>query len=172
MCKPKYIDFNEVDSERIYSDKKNTFGEGVFGIQKNLFLTMNGFEGWRVAADSDFMGRLYSTNRKVYLTPQPLFYRRIHPNSLTVRPDTGYSSQLRGKYSKISKNKKNKPVNDEFVKGSYRMLDLSTNEFLNPVIAKEKNDEVIQDAEIKKRNKIFYNLYFQIHQRKLSLKRK
>lgn len=149
--KPKYIDFNEVDSERIYSDKKNTFGEGVFGIQKNLFLTMNGFEGWRVAADSDFMGRLYSTNRKVYLTPQPLFYRRIHPNSLTVRPDTGYSSQLRGKYSKISKNKKNKPVNDEFVKGSYRMLDLSTNEFLNPVIAKEKNDEVIQDAEIKKR---------------------
>jgi hypothetical protein len=67
-----------------------------------------------------------------------------------VRPDTGYSSQLRGKYSKMSKNKNNKPVNDKFVKGSYRMLDLSTNEFLNPVITEEKNDEVTQELEIKK----------------------
>ena len=149
--KPKYLNFIDKEDGRSFKKEKSQFGEGVFGIQKDLFLTMNGFEGWRVAADSDFMERLYSTNRKVYLTPQPLFYRRIHPNSLTVRLDTGYSSQLRGKYSKMSKNKKNKPVNDEFVKGSYRMLDLSTNKFLNPVITEEKNDEVIQKVEMKKR---------------------
>ena len=149
--KPKYLNFIDKEDGRSFKKEKSQFGEGVFGIQKDLFLTMNGFEGWRVAADSDFMERLYSTNRKVYLTPQPLFYRRIHPNSLTLRLDTGYSSQLRGKYSKMSKNKKNKPVNDEFVKGGYRMLDLSTNEFLNPVITEEKNDEVIQEVEMKKR---------------------
>jgi len=149
--KPKYLNFIDKEDGRSFKKEKSQFGEGVFGIQKELFLAMNGFEGWRVAADSDFMGRVYSTNRKVFLTPQLLFHRRLHSNSLTSRSDTGYSSQLRGRYFQLSKKKKDKPVNDEFVKGSYRMLDLSTNKFLDPVIEEVKNDEVIQDIENKKR---------------------
>jgi hypothetical protein len=67
---------------------------------------MNGFEGWRCAADSDLMNRLYKNKVKLTHTKQIGFYRRIHPNSLTQHPDTNMSSKLRGNYSRISKTKK------------------------------------------------------------------
>ena len=40
---------------------------------KKIFLAMNGFEGWKCAADSDFMGRLYKTGKKVLLSKDVLF---------------------------------------------------------------------------------------------------
>lgn len=86
---------------------KTNFGEGVVAIKKELVLEMNGFEPWRVAADSEFMGRLYKRNPKIYHTKNVTFYYRQHPTSLTKRPDTGMSSQLRASYAKQLKNKSN-----------------------------------------------------------------
>jgi len=107
LIKPMYLDFkgdvNEIDKTITTT---RTYGEGVFGINKNLFLKMNGFEGWKCAADSDLMTRLYKNNVKLTHTKQIGFYRRIHPNSLTQHPDTNMSSKLRGEYSRISKLKK------------------------------------------------------------------
>jgi hypothetical protein len=107
LIKPMYLDFkgdvNEIDKTITTT---RTYGEGVFGINKNLFLKMNGFEGWKCAADSDLMTRLYKNNVKLTHTKQIGFYRRIHPNSLTQHPDTNMSSKLRGEYSKLSKSKK------------------------------------------------------------------
>jgi glycosyltransferase involved in cell wall biosynthesis len=82
------------------------YGEGVFAINKQLFLSMNGFEPWRVAADSDFMGRLYNKRPRIFHIPEVSFYYRQHSSSLTKRSDTGMSSQLRAGYHKLSKNKK------------------------------------------------------------------
>ena len=98
--KPKYVEFGGKSLGGI------KFGEGVFGIKKNLFLNMNGFEPWMMAADSDFMGRLYKAKTKILHTPQVLFKRRVHPESLTNKKETGMSSPLRNYYAKISKNKK------------------------------------------------------------------
>jgi len=98
--KPKYIDFGG------QSLRGSKYGEGVFGIKKNVFLTMNGFENWRVAADSDFMGRLYKMKPKILHTKDVMFKRRVHPESLTNRKDTGMSSALRANYARISKQKK------------------------------------------------------------------
>jgi hypothetical protein len=67
---------------------------------------MNGFENWRVAADSDFMGRLYKMKPKILHTKDVMFKRRVHPESLTNRKDTGMSSALRANYARISKQKK------------------------------------------------------------------
>jgi hypothetical protein len=107
LIKPMYLDFKgDVKGINKTITTTNTYGEGVFGINKNLFLNMNGFEGWRCAADSDFMGRLYKNKVKLTHTRQIGFYRRIHPNSLTQHPDTNMSSKLRGNYSRISKTKK------------------------------------------------------------------
>jgi glycosyltransferase involved in cell wall biosynthesis len=100
--KPKYKDFGV----GITPSNKSLFGEGVFAITKELFLNMNGFEPWMMAADSDFMGRLYKTKPKILHTPQVLFKRRVHPESLTNKKETGMSSPLRAHYAKISKNKK------------------------------------------------------------------
>lgn len=85
---------------------KPMFAEGVFHIKKSLFLSMNGFEPWMCAADSDFMGRLYKKKLKIHFTDEVLFYRRIHSENLTKRGDTGLGSKLRASYWKISKNKK------------------------------------------------------------------
>jgi glycosyltransferase involved in cell wall biosynthesis len=85
---------------------KSMFAEGVFFIKKSLFLSMNGFEPWMCAADSDFMSRLYKKKLKIHFTNEILFYRRIHSENLTKREDTGLGSKLRTLYWEISKNKK------------------------------------------------------------------
>jgi glycosyltransferase involved in cell wall biosynthesis len=105
FIKPMYLDFQ--NGQKINSvTKTNKYGEGVFAIKKNLFLQMNGFEPWRCAADSDFMGRLYKNNKKFLFTTDVVFYRRVHSNSLTQNPETCSWSKLRAQYYKLSKSKK------------------------------------------------------------------
>ena len=52
------------------------------------------------------MGRLYKNNKKFSFTDDVVFYRRVHPNSLTQNPETCSWSKLRAHYYKLSKNKK------------------------------------------------------------------
>ena len=104
FIKPMYSDFYDGKNKNNLNVTK-TFGEGVFCIKKKLFLEMNGFEPWRCAAESDFMGRLYKNNKKYYLTESVLFHRRIHTNSLTQNSETSAFSKLRAHYFKLSKSK-------------------------------------------------------------------
>jgi glycosyltransferase involved in cell wall biosynthesis len=90
----KYQDFNENGIQKQISH------EGVFAIDKNLFLSMNGFEPWMVAADTEFLARLKRKNIQQYFTPELQFKRRIHSQGLTSRKDTGIGSKLRQSYSK------------------------------------------------------------------------
>jgi glycosyltransferase involved in cell wall biosynthesis len=104
--KPKLINFTYEFGRKKLEPKRRLWGEGVFGIKKSLFLSMNGFEPWMCAADSDFIGRLYKNNKKVLNTNEILMERRIHNQGLTSRRDTGFLSGLRKHYSKLSKSKK------------------------------------------------------------------
>jgi glycosyltransferase involved in cell wall biosynthesis len=102
--KPSYVEFEK------NINKKNDnvlYGEGVFSIEKNLLLSMNGFEPWKCGADSEFMNRLYKNNKTVGYTKKLSFFRRVHSNSLTQNPETGMSSQLRHHYFKLNKQKTN-----------------------------------------------------------------
>jgi glycosyltransferase involved in cell wall biosynthesis len=121
FVKPMYVDFTIKKNPNI--NKTNTYGEGVFAIKKELFLSMNGFEPWPIAADSDFMARLYKNKIKFQYTDNVVFYRRIHPNSLTQSEETGLSSKLRGKYFLISKNKTNfNPLPELFTSDFYEVF--------------------------------------------------
>jgi len=145
LVKPKYINFQETSEGRIFNFDKLAYGEGVFGILKDKFMSLNGFEGWRVAADSDFMGRLYKTNVRLNHTQEILFDRRLHPKSLTVDPETNYSSQIRTRYYLISKQKTDKDiVLEELKTGEYEEVFYDKDlEFSN---SDETNtDEVLQD---------------------------
>jgi hypothetical protein len=135
------------------------YGEGVFGIKKEIFLNMNGFEGWKVAADSDFMGRIYKFNKKINLTSDVLFHRRLHNKSLTRRKDTGYASKMRGDYFRMSKNKKGGVVLDEMKKGDYQVLDLTTNTLSQSVI-QIQNEEINLERELKeKKHKLLESIF-------------
>jgi len=104
VVKCLYKNFTTQKDLKIINPKKN-YGEGVFAIQKEIFLTLNGFEGWRVAADSDFMFRLYKNRAKIWYPKELQFLRRVHPSSLTMSENTGWSSDLRKYYANISKQK-------------------------------------------------------------------
>ena len=150
MIKPKYINFTDKNGTREFKKEGSQFGEGVFGVRKELFLNMNGFEGWEVAADSDFMGRYYKTNNSVLHTQSILFHRRLHENSLTIHPDTGLSSRIRGQYHLQSKRKTSSDVvNEHFVMANYKIVD-----FENKILfetEKQINEEYITiQNEIKK----------------------
>jgi glycosyltransferase involved in cell wall biosynthesis len=104
--KPRLRNFRIIDGKMVNEEKRKNWGEGVFAINKEIFNYYNGFEGWLVAADSDFMGRLYKNNISVELTQEILVLRRLHDKGLTSRTDTGLKSELRSKYAFISKSKK------------------------------------------------------------------
>ena len=104
--KPRLRNFRYVNGVMVNDEKRKNWGEGVFAINKNVFDYHNGFEPWLVAADSDFMGRLYKNNVSVELTQEILVLRRLHEKGLTSRTDTGLRSELRSKYALISKSKK------------------------------------------------------------------
>ena len=106
FVRPKYFNFNGKTPNSDVVSKEKLFGEGVFSIKKSLFLSMNGFEGWRTTADTDFIGRLYKNSRKSINTPTVLFYRRLHQNSLTQSKQTGHGSKIRSNYNNLIRNKK------------------------------------------------------------------
>jgi hypothetical protein len=124
------------------------YGEGVFAINKQLFLSMNGFEPWRVAADSDFMGRLYNKRPRIFHIPEVSFYYRQHSSSLTKRSDTGMSSQLRAGYHKLSKNKKGSGNPDVLHIANFTQITIDTYEIpkefdYNNIVRREKLDSVL-----------------------------
>jgi hypothetical protein len=103
MIKPKFKNFGN----RPHDGKEIAFGEGVFSIDRKIFLSMNGFEPWMCAADSDFMSRFYKRGERYILhTNEIMFKRRIHDKGLTSREETGMGSKLRGEYIRLSKEKK------------------------------------------------------------------
>lgn len=142
VIKPKYINFKDTD-KRIYEYDKPQFGEGVFAIKKSLFLYMNGFEGWKVAADSDFMGRLYKMSKRILHTNFILFHRRTHPNSLTLHPNTGFRSKLRSHYVSRSKQKgKNDIINKTLMVSEFKKVDLNDKDLSKYNIEVQKEKEV------------------------------
>lgn len=145
LIKPKYINFEDKNDQREFKSQKNMFGEGVFGIKKEIFLSINGFEGWRVAADSDLMGRLYKMNLKILHTNHILFHRRIHQNSLTIHPETNLSSKIRAKYFFISKNKpKGSLILDELKTSKYKVVDVENKEFKKSLIELKEENEITE----------------------------
>lgn len=154
FIKPMYLDFKTGENYKsIKSTKGNGYGEGVFAIKKNVFLSMNGFEPWRCAADSDFMGRLYKNKHKFSYTTEISFLRRVHGKSLTVKPETNYSSSLRSQYVKISKGKtdygplnKLNTQNFKFVKDNSEYKFDNTTTFVNYVAPTEEKPKSIIDT--------------------------
>ena len=136
--KPMYHNFSDkIDyDDPKYTKYSNLFGEGVFGIRKNIFLNLNGFEGWRCAADSDFMVRLQKNGVTFKLTNNSLFYRRIHLKGLTSSPETNYGSKLRKHYVELSKAKTDfgplKELTISEFDVIYNKLKIEKKYFLNP----------------------------------------
>jgi glycosyltransferase involved in cell wall biosynthesis len=100
------LSFQTMTNNIVNNDELN-FAAGVFAIKKDLILKMNGFEPWKVSADSEFIKRLHKHTTKIHNLDTLGFYYRQHPNSLTKRRDTGMTSKLRREYGEIKKDDNN-----------------------------------------------------------------
>jgi hypothetical protein len=142
VVRPMYVDFSNTPNYNIKQDNK--FGEGVFAIKKDLFLSMNGFEPWPVTADTDFMIRLNKNNKITTYTNSVSFYRRIHPNSLTQAPETGMNSKLRSKYAHMTYSRKDFSPLSKLVTSDFYEVPITTYQYHNtsetPIVSQSKID--------------------------------
>lgn len=73
-----------------------TTANGTFAIRKGIFCLLDGFRGFRIAADSDFKQRLIRAGVEIcYLKDRAYFIRCKHPDALTVRKETCPDSPFR-----------------------------------------------------------------------------
>ena len=135
IIKPRYYDF----IDNVNNHKKITYyGEGVFSIKKEVFMSMNGFEPWRCEADSNFSNRVYKNGLSLGFTKNNCFFRRLHSNSLTQSPETGYDSKIRKDYRILSfKNN-----------GELKLPSLVTEIFTEIKVEIIVNDKISKDIEI------------------------
>lgn len=71
---------------------------GAFGIRRDSFLSLGGFQGWPCSADTEFQRRASRILGRPALSPSALFIYRRHRGSLTRSPNTGVHSQTRRLY--------------------------------------------------------------------------
>lgn len=102
VVRPMFINFFDgEDTSKIEKTTSHMFAEGVFGIKKSVFLSMNGFEPWRCAADTDFKIRLGKNLVLAGKTKSVSFFRRKHESNLTKSKETNFFSDTRKQYRKM-----------------------------------------------------------------------
>jgi glycosyltransferase involved in cell wall biosynthesis len=99
-----YINFKDGDGPSS-GNFVPTVAEGVFCCGVDLFNKIGGFQPWLCGADSEFIKRSGKNKIRTLEIKYPLFYRRLHRNSLTNSPETGRNSKIRSRYRRyIEKN--------------------------------------------------------------------
>jgi len=94
----------DINDEKKYQ-KHETTPAGSFGIKKNIFLEMGGFEPWFCAADGEFQWRVKMNKKKVIIKKNVGLYYRRHNTNLTVDSKTNMSSPIRMYYHSLKKDK-------------------------------------------------------------------
>lgn len=102
----KYFNFKHGSNYNVNRNVHHDVAHGVFFSHVDVLKKVGGFQPWMCGADTEFMKRC-SNNKIVDIKiHKPLFYRRIHENSLTQNESTNHVSNTRKKARKyITTNK-------------------------------------------------------------------
>lgn len=88
----KFINFTIEEGKKVY-DSVNFFANGVVFIKKKIFDELGGYLPWKCSADREFLTRGKGLiNEK--LINLPLFYRRIHKNSLISKYNSNSEERI------------------------------------------------------------------------------
>jgi glycosyltransferase involved in cell wall biosynthesis len=90
--------------------RKNHSSYCQFGIKRQDFLVLNGFEPWECHADYEFQVRAKQHGIKWHKLNTVLFNQYKHNNNLTVREDTKLGSNKRNYYDSIVEERKKHPI--------------------------------------------------------------
>jgi hypothetical protein len=162
LYRPMYYDFINQETPKLLNVKTNYFGYGVFGIKKNIFLNLNGFEGWRCEADNDFLNRISKNNVNISLGKSISFLRRLHSEGLTSHPNTNYHSKLRQTYRELSKtirsnNACEKLITEPFKEISYNYYVMEIKSYDDKNTLKKSLIDSIKNTKKKVTTEVDYN---------------
>lgn len=118
------IDFINTNETKFGS--KTHIYPGSIIIDKNVFVSLNGFENWRCAADTDLIMRLDMKNIKRTESTEVTFLRRLHDNNLTESTLYGRSSKYRLDKKKIIK-ERNEAKIQHYSVSSFKIIYKNTN---------------------------------------------
>lgn len=94
--------------------------EGVAAIKFKVWEeTLGYYWKWRTSGDSDTEIRIQKAGIQTFIINKPLYWRRIHPNSLTQSSETGYNSDYR---RKVNMNLGNKIYRNANKSNNYRLV--------------------------------------------------
>lgn len=80
--------------------RRARFQGGVCVISSGAWRTVGGYRPWPIAADHDLIIRAKRLGIRVRAVRAPLYYRRVHENSLTRAKTTRLGGELRNEYWK------------------------------------------------------------------------
>jgi glycosyltransferase involved in cell wall biosynthesis len=96
-----YIRLNYINFRTQKSSNGNMNNNGVIAIKKHVFNSLNGFQPWRCAADTEFTYRLEYNEYKTKKFPHFSYHRRLHNENLTIKKETAHGSSIRQSYVAI-----------------------------------------------------------------------
>lgn len=91
----KYYNFNHGSDPKKSNKIHHDVAHGVFMCSKKILDRIGGFQPWICGADTEFMKRCSMNGIRETRLEIPLFYRRIHPKSLTQNGPTNHRSRIR-----------------------------------------------------------------------------
>lgn len=94
----KYLNFENKKPHLTSSVPHKDVAHGVFFTPLSTFNKIGGFQGWPCGADTEFIKRCQNNKIKTKQINDYLFYRRIHPLSLTQKSSTNHLSTVRSKF--------------------------------------------------------------------------
>jgi len=88
---------------KLFENMKTTFhsyAHGVIYLTRTLFNELGGYRAWSCAADTELLKRGKSIITEKFIN-KPVFFRRMHGNSLTGSSEFGPQSEVRRKYREM-----------------------------------------------------------------------
>lgn len=93
-----YVKLNYINFYNKPTTKGHMMSDAVIAIKRSVFNSLNGFQPWRCAADTELSNRLQHNNLKHSVLDGLAYHRRLHGENLTMKKETGHKSLIREKY--------------------------------------------------------------------------
>lgn len=87
-----------IDHEGTVTSHRRAYQSGVAMFSRTAWERLGGYRAWHIAADHDLILRAKASGITLTRPSRPLYFRRIHPESLTQDPEAGFGTLVRWGY--------------------------------------------------------------------------
>jgi len=96
--------------------------DGVIIFNKSDFMLINGYEGWRCAADSDLKNRFNIMGLKCKHSENVTYLRRLHSDSITNSKNHGFNTAYRLRLKSIINDRQTSKIDKFKITKKYKII--------------------------------------------------